>query len=80
MTIGAVSRPARRAGDESADVALVRRMRAGDRTAVDELYERFRRPAFALARRILADETLAEDVLQDVFVTVWRDPAGVEPG
>jgi DNA-directed RNA polymerase specialized sigma24 family protein len=57
-----------------ADAALVRRIRAGDPTAVDDLYERFRRPAFALARRILADDVLAEDVLQDVFLSVWRDP------
>ncbi len=48
-------------------------MAAGDRGAVDDLYERFRRPAFALARRVLGDDVLAEDVLQDVFVTVWRD-------
>jgi RNA polymerase sigma-70 factor (ECF subfamily) len=76
--MGAVSRPARRPEDESDDVDLVRRIRAGDRGAVDDLYQRFRRPAFALARRILADDVLAEDVLQDVFVTVWRDPAAFD--
>jgi RNA polymerase sigma factor (sigma-70 family) len=76
--MGAVSRPARRPEDDSADADLVRRVRSGDRDAVDDLYQRFRRPAFALARRILADDTLAEDVLQDVFVTVWRDPAAFD--
>ena len=76
--MGAVSRPARRPEEESDDVDLVRRIRAGDRGAVDDLYQRFRRPAFALARRILADDVLAEDVLQDVFVTVWRDPAAFD--
>jgi RNA polymerase sigma-70 factor (ECF subfamily) len=75
-----VSGPARRPDEHSADAALVRRIRAGDRDAIDELYERFRRPAFALARRILADDTLAEDVLQDVFLTVWRDPAAFDSG
>ena len=60
------------------DADLLRRMRAGDRTAVDDLYERFRRPAFALARRILADESLAEDVLQEVFLSVWRDPSAYD--
>lgn len=53
-------------------------MCAGDTGAVDELYQRFRRPAFALARRILADDTLAEDVLQDVFLSVWRDPSAFD--
>jgi RNA polymerase sigma factor (sigma-70 family) len=76
--MGAVSRPARRPQEESDDADLVRRIRAGDRNAVDDLYVRFRRPAFALARRILADDVLAEDVLQDVFVTVWRDPGAFD--
>jgi RNA polymerase sigma-70 factor (ECF subfamily) len=75
--MGLVSRPARRP-DESGDADLVRRVAAGDRGAVDDLYERFRRPAFALARRILADDVLAEDVLQDVFLTVWRDPGAYD--
>src|SRR5918997_4696366 len=69
-----VSSPGRRVGDGPAGADLLLRMRAGDRSAVDELYDRFRRPAFALARRILADDILAEDVVQDVFLTVWRDP------
>ncbi len=72
--MGAVTRPARRPGGDPGDADLVRRVRAGDRGAVDDLYDRFRRPAFALARRVLADDTLAEDVVQDVFLSVWRDP------
>ena len=76
--MGAVSPPARRPEDPAADADLLRRIREGDRTAVDDLYERFRRPAFALARRILADESLAEDVLQEVFLSVWRDPSAYD--
>ena len=75
-----MSRPARRPEEESGDADLVRRIRAGDRGAVDDLYDRFRRPAFALARRILADDVLAEDVLQDVFLSVWRDPSAFDRG
>jgi RNA polymerase sigma factor (sigma-70 family) len=76
--MGAVSRPERRSAQESADAALIRRIHAGDRAAVDDLYERFGRPAFTLARRILGDDTLAEDVLQDVFLSVWRDPGAFD--
>ena len=76
--MGAVSRPVRRSDEDSGDADLVRRIRAGERGAIDGLYERFRRPAFALARRILADDVLAEDVLQEVFVTVWRDPGAFD--
>ncbi len=78
--MGAVTRPARRPEGDSGDADLVSRVRAGDRGAVDDLYDRFRRPAFALARRILADDTLAEDVLQEVFLSVWRDPSAFDRG
>ena len=76
--MGLVSRPVRRPEDGAADVELLRRVAAGDRGAVDDLYERFRRPAFALARRVLGVDVLAEDVLQDVFVTVWRNPGAFD--
>src|SRR3954454_6272774 len=78
--MGAVSRPPRRPEDAPGDADVLQRIRAGDRSAVDDLYARFRRPAFALARRILADDVLAEDVLQEVFLSVWRDPAAYERG
>ena len=80
VTMGSVSSPARRPDDPSRDAEVMRRIREGDRGAVDELYQRFRRPAFALARRILADDALAEDVLQEVFLSVWRDPAAFDRG
>ncbi len=75
-----VSPPARSPSDGQDDLELVRRLQAGDRDAVDDLYVRFRRPAFSLARRILGDDTMAEDVLQDVFLSVWRDPWAYERG
>ena len=80
VTMGLVTQPPRRADDAARDADVMRRIRAGDRGAVDELYERFRRPAYALARRILADDALAEDVLQEVFLSVWRDPASFDRG
>jgi RNA polymerase sigma factor (sigma-70 family) len=77
-TVTGVSRPARPPDDDSTAVPLLRRVRAGDRGAVDDLYERYRRPAFGLARRILGDDTLAEDVVQEVFLAVWRNPAAFD--
>ncbi len=76
--MGAVTRPARPPEHGARDADLLRRIAAGERDAVDDLYERFRRPAFSLARRILGDDTLAEDVLQDVFLSVWRDPSAFD--
>jgi RNA polymerase sigma factor (sigma-70 family) len=78
VTMSLVPLSPRRTPDAGADADVLRRIRAGDRTAIDDLYERFRRPAFALARRILADDTMAEDVVQEVFLSVWRDPAAFD--
>jgi RNA polymerase sigma factor (sigma-70 family) len=78
VTMGLVSRPPRSPEDSAADLELLRRLATGDRGAVEDLYERFRRPAFALARRVLGDDTLAEDVLQDVFLSIWRDPGAFD--
>jgi RNA polymerase sigma factor (sigma-70 family) len=80
VTMGAVSSPVRRPEDADGDAEVLRRICEGDPKALDDLYERFRRPAFALARRILADDVLAEDVLQEVFLSVWRDPSAFQRG
>jgi RNA polymerase sigma factor (sigma-70 family) len=59
--------------DALTDAALAALVADGDGSALESLYERYGRPAYALARRILADEQLAQDVVQEVFLTVWRD-------
>ena len=43
-----------------------------DRDALATLYERFGRRVFSLAVRILSDSVSAEEVTQDVFMSVWR--------
>lgn len=55
------------------DRALVARVTEGDGSALEALYRRYGRPCFGLARRILTDEQLAQDAVQEVFLTVWRD-------
>jgi RNA polymerase sigma-70 factor (ECF subfamily) len=58
---------------EEALVALVAR---GDDTALAELYDRVGRMAYGLAFRVLRDERLAEDAVQEAFLVVWRTAAG----
>jgi len=60
------------------DAALVQRMAAGDQTALAELYDRFSRPLFAVAVRILTDHSEAEDVVHDAFVALWEKAATFE--
>lgn len=55
------------------DVDLVARIAARDTAALDALYARYGRPAFSLACRICGDRGLAEDVVQEVFLALWRD-------
>lgn len=76
-TVAIMEQPARRPENPAA-AALLGRIRAGDREALDELYGLFGRPAFALARRILQDDGLAEDVVQEVFLSVWRNPGAFD--
>ena len=47
--------------------------------ALSQLYQRFVRPCYSLARRICVDDGLAEDVVQEVFLTLWRDPTRFDP-
>jgi RNA polymerase sigma factor (sigma-70 family) len=73
------SRP--RSGREADPIEekLVRRVTEGDQTALGGLYDRYSRPAYSLARRICADDGLAEDVVQEVFLAFWRDPRRFDP-
>ena len=68
--------PAAPTGSEAAaaDAALLVRLSDRETTALDALYQRYGRPAYSLARRICADDGLAEDVVQEVFLALWRDP------
>jgi RNA polymerase sigma-70 factor (ECF subfamily) len=68
-----------RAQSAAEDAELVARVGTGDQAALAALYDRYSRPSYALARRILGDESLAEDVVQEVFLAVWRDPSRFDP-
>jgi RNA polymerase sigma-70 factor (ECF subfamily) len=60
---------------DPADDVLVGRVVNGDESALGGLYDRYGRPAYSLARRICADDGIAEDVVQEVFLAFWRDPS-----
>jgi RNA polymerase sigma-70 factor (ECF subfamily) len=51
---------------------LVAAMAAGDRSALARLYDLMAGPIYSLATRLLGDATEAQDVVQDIFLQVWR--------
>jgi RNA polymerase sigma-70 factor (ECF subfamily) len=62
------------------DEALLARLIAGRLDALDTFYERYRTMAYGIARRITTDDALAEDVVQEAFLGVWRGAAGYVAG
>lgn len=61
------------------DAALMQRIRARDEEALGALYDRYAPLLFSLALQMCRQEWLAEEVLQDVFVSVWRAAASWQP-
>ena len=55
------------------DEAVVALLARSDESALAELYDRFGRVAYGLALRILRDDKLAEDAVQEGFLTAWRN-------
>ena len=61
------------------DEALVALIAHGEEIALAELYDRFGRIAYGLALRIVRDPGLAEDAVQEAFLTIWRSANRFRP-
>ena len=68
---GSLTMPRLQADDTVVDVALIARVAARDPGAIATLYDRHHRLLYGLILRILRDRGDAEEVLQEVFLTVW---------
>jgi len=64
--------------DAASDEALIRRIAAGDQLAMRTLFARHRIPLYRWLLRIVRNETVAEDLLSDVFLDVWRQAASFQ--
>jgi RNA polymerase sigma-70 factor, ECF subfamily len=75
----AASSPAQAAGTEtSSDEILIKRIAGGDQLAMRTLFCRHQVALYRWLLRLVGDETLAEDLLSDVFLDVWRQAASFE--
>jgi RNA polymerase sigma-70 factor, ECF subfamily len=64
--------------DAASDEALIKRIAGGDQLAMRTFYARHRIPLYRWLLRIVRNETVAEDLLSDVFLDVWRQAASFE--
>ena len=62
------------------DAGLVQAVAAHDEQALAEAYRRHADSCFGLARRVMLDRTLAEEVVQELFVRLWNRPELYDPG
>jgi RNA polymerase sigma-70 factor (ECF subfamily) len=60
---------------DEADRAVLVRLADGELDALEDLYDRYKTMAYSIAYRITNDAVLAEDVVQDAFLGVWRNAA-----
>ena len=64
---------------DRADLELHRRLTQGDEEAFDELYREYASAAYGVAYRVTGQETLAQDVVHDAFMALWRAPEAYDP-
>ena len=70
---GIVNSPPLSTEDDGTLLALVQR---GDEYAMASLFDRYSKIVYSVALRVLRDPAAAEDVLQEVFMQIWRNPGG----
>ena len=56
------------------DASLLARINTGDERAMTSLFERYSRVVYSVALRVLHDPSAAEDVHQEIFMQIWRNP------
>lgn len=61
------------------DAYLLGRIQRGEEAAMASLFDRYSRVVYSVALRVLRDPSAAEDVLQDVFMQIWRKPESFLP-
>ena len=63
-----------------AERVLIERLASGDESALVDLYDRYAGFVYGLAVRVLVDRHAAEDVTQEVFVSLWEHPERIDSG
>jgi RNA polymerase sigma-70 factor, ECF subfamily len=62
------------------DESLIRLITSSQSDALSELYDRYSRLVFGMARNALGDQALAEEITQDVFMRIWNKASTYQAG
>jgi RNA polymerase sigma factor (sigma-70 family) len=65
--------------EDRRDLELHRKVAMGDSVAFEELYRRYAPAAYGLAMRVTGQVQLAQDVVHDAFLALWRAPEAFDP-
>lgn len=61
------------------EISLLLRGQQGDYSVIEELYQCYSPRAFGLANKILKNKETAEDVVQEAFLRLWKNPTSYDP-
>src|SRR5882757_5766911 len=64
----------------SEDTELLSRVGQGDENAMEDIFRRYGCAVYSVALRILHDTGQAEDVMQEIFLQLWRKPTAFVQG
>jgi RNA polymerase sigma-70 factor (ECF subfamily) len=64
---------------ELTDAVLIRRLVQRDESALATLYDRYSRLVYSVAKRVVDDSSVAEEVVQDIFYQLWRNASNIDP-
>lgn len=68
-----------RTEEDGRDLELYRRLKTGDGAAFEELYSAYSRISYGLAMRVLGQDAIAQEVVHDAFMALWRAPEAFDP-
>lgn len=66
--------------EEARDRQLLASVARGDGRAFEALYDRYSRPIYSLALGMLRDPNIAQEITQEVFLSIWRQAGEFDPG
>ncbi len=66
--------------NDADDMGLIARIQSGDQVALSALFDRYGTLIYSVAFRVLKDASEAEDVMQEIFIQIWKNPRSFVSG